>query len=114
MSNILEEIKETAAETLLDEELVSHGHHPRLGRIVLLLRNITVALAALLFLTSIFLHINRYLVKSIAYFLGGAAYIFEFLLLTDFFKEKVPHNEMFMVYCMGPLYFLLGIAYILQ
>jgi hypothetical protein len=110
----LEEIKEAAVETFTEEELISHGHHPRLAHIVLMLRNLAVLIAAVLFIVSIILHNSRYIFKSIAYFFGGAAYILEYLLLTDFLKEKVPHHELFMVYCLGPLYFLLGLSYIFQ
>lgn len=45
---------------------------------------------------------------------GAAAYVFECLLLTDCFKTKVPHKEMFMVYCLGPLYLIMGLGYILK
>ena len=48
-----------------------------------------------------------------AYFLGAGAYFGEFMLLTDCFTERVPHQEMFMAYCFGPLYLLLGMSYLL-
>ena len=37
----------------------------------------------------------------------------EVLLLTDCFRTRVPHSEMFMAYCFGPMYILLGISYLL-
>ena len=52
--------------------------------------------------------------KGVAYFCGAGAYVFECLLLTDCFKTKVPHKEMFMVYCLGPLYLIMGLGYILK
>ena len=35
------------------------------------------------------------------------------LLLTDCFSKRIPHREMFMAYCFGPLYILLGISYLI-
>ena len=43
-----------------------------------------------------------------------AAYCCEFLYLTKGFHEKIPHDEMFMVYCFAPLYLLLGLSYLLH
>lgn len=99
-------------EGLAEGELISHGHHKTLEHWFLLLRNIAVGGAALLFILSM-IHIpgsSSY--KAAAYFLGALAYFSEILLLTDCFSEKVPHREMFMAYCFGPLYVLLGISYL--
>ena len=51
--------------------------------------------------------------KGIAYFFGAAAYFCEIVLLTDCFTAKVPHKELFMAYCFGPMYILLGLSYLL-
>ena len=80
--------------------------------VILLLRNLAVGAAAALFLVSLFHLPCRYLLKAIAYFFGAAAYFCEILLLTDCFTQKVPHREMFMAYCFGPMYILLGISYL--
>ena len=53
------------------------------------------------------------LLKGIAYFFGAAAYFCEIVLLTDCFTAKVPHKELFMAYCFGPMYILLGLSYLL-
>ena len=101
-------------EGLQEEELIAEGHHQKADHIFLLLRNVAVSVALVLFLLSLF-HFPGYEVfKAVAYFFGAGAYIMEYLLLTDCFSRKVPHNEMFMVYCFGPLYILLGLGYLLH
>ena len=95
------------------DELHAHGHHKKLEHLFLLLRNISVALAVIFFLTSTFWHEKSHLFKSIGYFLGALAYLSEILLLTDFFRQKVPYREMFMAYCFGPLYVILGFSYLI-
>ena len=95
------------------DELHTHGHHEKLEHLFLLLRNISVALAVVFFLVSTFYHEKAHLLKSIGYFLGALAYFSEILLLTDFFHQKVPYKEMFMAYCFGPLYVILGFSYLI-
>ena len=51
---------------------------------------------------------------AIAYFCGAGAYVAEILILTDGFRRKVPQKELFMAYCFGPLYILLGLSYLLE
>ena len=109
--HLLEEIKHVVDATIPDMEELTHGLHPKIDYALLVLRNIFVAAAVVLFLLSIFFHLN--ILKAVAYFSGAAAYIFECLAVTDCFQTKVPHTEMFMVYCFGPLYILLGLNYIL-
>lgn len=121
MSDMLHEVEETVEnviheveEAIHDEETsIAHGHHPRLGRWILLGRNITVGLAAVLFFISLFHIPGAEILKAAAYFLGAVAYFSEILLMTDCFSEKVPHQEMFMAYCFGPMYILLGLSYLL-
>ncbi len=113
MPQILEQIKHTVDATIPDKEELTHGHHPKLAYFMLVLRNLLVTAAVLLFLLSLFLHNASHTLKAIAYFCGAGAYCFECLLLTDCFQAKVPHQEMFMIYCFGPLYLLLGVSYIL-
>ena len=63
---------------------------------------------------SFFMDEIYHILKAIAYFCGAVAYFLEILLLTDCFKKKVHHKELFMVYCLGPLYLLMGLNYILH
>ena len=100
-------------EGLSEEEVISHSTHKSLEHRVLLFRNITVALAVVLFLVSLFHFSFSHVLKSVAYFLGAAAYFSEFVLLKDCFTKRVPHQEMFMAYCFGPLYILLGLSYLM-
>lgn len=107
------EVLHDVLEGLSEEEVISHSHHKKLEHAVLLFRNIAVGLAVVLFLISLWHLPFRYTLKGIAYFLGAAAYFSEFVLLTDCFTERVPHQEMFMAYCFGPLYILLGLSYLM-
>lgn len=112
MPKLIENIKHTVDVTIPDKEELTHGLHPKTDYIFLILRNIFTAIAVLFFLSSLFMHGSHYLLKAIGYFCGAAAYIFECLAVTDCFHTKVPHTEMFMVYCFGPLYILMGLNYI--
>ena len=117
MSNALRQLAESVLElkeAFTEEELLAHSHHKRAEHVFLLARNTFVAVAALLFLISLFHVPNAYLIKAIAYFFGAGADFCEILLLTDCFSQKVPHREMFMAYCFGPMYILLGISYLLH
>lgn len=113
MPKLLKEWKEELVEALSEHDLLLESHHKRAEHIVLLIRNITVALALLLFLASLLHAPMEGLLKGVAYFFGAAAYLCEIVLLTDCFTEKVPHKELFMAYCFGPLYILLGLSYLL-
>ena len=116
MSNSLHKIEDAVhdiCDGLSEEELISHSHHKKLEHAILLVRNIAVAIAVVLFFLSLF-HIHAAsLCKAIAYFMGAGAYFSEILLLTDCFRTRVPHSEMFMAYCFGPMYILLGISYLM-
>lgn len=112
MSELLEKIKHTVDATVPDKEELTHGLHPKIDYTFLILRNVFVAAAALFFLISLFLHSSLNILRAIGYFCGAAAYIFECLAVTDCFQTKVPHTEMFMVYCFGPLYILMGLGYV--
>ncbi|MBR3692702.1 MAG: hypothetical protein IKL89_08430 [Clostridia bacterium] len=113
MSKFSKQIKHTIDLTVPELEEINEGLHPHIDFALLLLRNFFVAAAAILFLVEIFLHGGHTTLKAVAYLSGGLAYIFECLGVTDCFMKKVPHSEMFMVYCFGPLYVLMGLAYIL-
>ena len=60
-------------EAFCEEELLAASHHKRVEHTVLLLRNLAVAAASVLFFVSLFHVPSRYLLKAIAYFLGAAA-----------------------------------------
>lgn len=112
MPKIIEEIKHAVDYTIPEKEEIEHLRHPKVGYILIFLRNILCLAAVVLFVIALFLHDSHNVFKSIGYFSGAAAYIFEFLAATDCFKTKVPHTEMFMIYCFGPLYILMGFGYI--
>ena len=108
-----EEVIHDVIEGLSEEEVISHSVHKTAEHIALLIRNIAVGVAVALFLLSLCPFTFRYTLKAIAYFLGAAAYCAEFVILTDCFTTQVPHREMFMAYCFGPMYILLGLSYLL-
>ena len=112
MPKLIEKIKHTVDATIPDKEELTHGLHPKIDYALLVLRNVFVGLAVILFLTSLFWHSAYNVLKAAGYFCGAAAYVFECLAVTDCFQTKVPHTEMFMVYCFGPLYILMGLGYI--
>lgn len=114
MPKLLTKLKSGLREVFSERELLAESHHKRAERAFLHLRNTAVTLAAALFLGSLPHTGIRYLLKAIAYFFGAAAYLCEILLLTDCFTRKVPHRELFMAYCFGPVYLLLGISYLLH
>lgn len=113
MPKIIEQIKHTVDITIPDREELTHGLHPKIDYLLLVLRNIFVAAAVILFISAFFVGSIQNIIKAVGYFCGAAAYIFECLAVTDCFQTKVPHTEMFMVYCFGPLYLLMGFGYIL-
>jgi len=121
MSDVFHEVEEVVEDVIHEfadamhdeEESVAHSHHPKLEHWILLGRNISVSIAVVLFAISLFHIPFASLLKGIAYFLGAAAYFGEILLMTDCFSQNVPHQEMFMAYCFGPMYILLGLSYLL-
>lgn len=109
----VEEVLHDVVEGLSEHDFIERSHHKKLEHLVLLVRNIAVGIAVLLFLISLF-HIPYYhILKGVAYFLGAGAYFCEICLLTDCFTTRVEHHEMFMAYCFGPMYILLGLSYLL-
>jgi len=116
MSNLFEEIRETVEETFQEEELIAQSEHPKLEHGVLYIRNGAVLIAMVLFAIAILPILLPYtsILMAVGYFFGAAAYVAEILMLTDFFRVKVPNSEMFMAVCFGPMYILMGINYILH
>lgn len=90
--------------------------HIEHDRTLLLLRNVAVCIAALLFICtflpeSIFAHSGNHLLGAIAYLFGAVAYIMELLMLNNVFRTRVSFNEMFMPYVFGLLYIMMAIHY---
>ena len=113
LQDFAHKVKVTLISILDEDELISHSRHPQLERFFLTLRNIAAALAVFVFLLSLLTDLPIYTkLKAVGYFFGAAAYLFEMALLTDCFTEEVDHKEMFMAYCFGPLYVLMGISYL--
>ncbi len=111
MSKLTTQIKHSIDATIPDKEELTHGLHPKIDYALLILRNVFVGMAVIVFLLSFFLSDWYHLLTAIAYFLGAGSYFFECLAITDCFQTKVPHTEMFMIYCFGPLYILMGLRY---
>lgn len=112
MSKFLKKLKKTVDATIPDKEELTHGLHPIIDYILLILRNFFVTVAVMLFIISFFVPQYNNVFKASGYFFGAGAYLFECLAVTDCFQTKIPHTEMFMVYCFGPLYILMGLGYI--
>lgn len=113
MSKFVDRAKKTVFAAIPGLKDLSKAVHPKIDFLMLMLRNVCAGVAVSLFLIEFFLHGGHDTLKAVAYFIGAAAYIFECLAVTDCFKCKVRHTEMFMVYCFGPLYLLMGLDYIL-
>ena len=102
-----EEKKDFLAETELPEEEYDRE------KAWITLRNLFVVVAAILFLLSLILS-GKHVLRAVAYFFGAGAYLSELVMLTDGFTRQVPRDEAFMAFCFGPLYVLMGIAYLLE
>ena len=114
MSDIRHDIKEIIEEAILEHELIEESEHKSAEHIFLWVRNIAVLAAVILFVLSLLLHGCSHVLRGCGYILGAIAYIAELFMMTDCFSKKVPHKELFMAYCFGPLYILLGLAYFLE
>ena len=100
--------KKNAVYTITEDQSPEEA---RREHVMLVVRNLA---AAVLFLASFALADIHKLLRAAAYFLGAGAYFAEILVLTDGFRRKVPQKELFMAYCFGPLYILLGLSYLLE
>ena len=112
LSKCFRKFKRGVDVTSPDADELTKSIHPNRAYVLLYLRNLFIGVAAILFICSFFMDSVYHKLKAIAYFCGAVAYFIELLLLTDCFKKKVHHKEMFMVYCLGPLYILMGLYYI--
>ena len=113
MSKLTDELKEIVEDGILEKDLIEESTHKKLDEFLLIIRNMAVLAAVILFIVSLIIHETGHLLKGIAYFCGAGAYVAELFILTECFTKKMPHGEMFMVYCFGPLYILLGLSYLL-
>ena len=77
MAHLIEQIKHTVDATIPDKEELTHGLHPKIDYWLLILRNVFVSAAVVLFLVALIVHSHEHLLKAIAYFCGAAAYVFE-------------------------------------
>lgn len=107
-----EKVNETMTENLFTEHAFFDGQEKHTAtQLALRLRNTFVVLAAVLFLASFPMTAYPAL-RAAGYLFGALAYICEILVLTDCFRVKLSSNEMFMPYCFGPLYVIMGIGYL--
>ncbi len=113
MLHNIEELLQEINNTLVEEELIEQGGHKKLEKTALLIRNIAVLASFIIFIVSVFCPPYNNIIKAIAYFAGTVAYFCEIMLLTDCFSKKVAPSEMFMAYCFGPLYLIMGLSYLI-
>ena len=96
--------KKNAVYTITEDQSPEEA---RREHVMLVVRNLAAGAAAVLFLAS-------FALADIHKLLRAGAYFAEILVLTDGFRRKVPQKELFMAYCFGPLYILLGLSYLLE
>ncbi len=75
------------------------------------IRNITVAIAAILWIISFKESSYEHLLRGMGYIFGALAYLSELIMMTDGFK-KFDHKELFMAYCFFPIYILMAMSYL--
>lgn len=105
------EVESTLSELFGDEEILAAQSKCFSTQVMLRVRNVMVVLAAVLFLASFAFRAYAVL-RAVGYLFGALAYICEIFVLTDCFQVKIPHNELFMPYCFGPLYLIMGVGYL--
>ena len=97
-----------------DEDLLVGKGKSTPAQIALRFRNVMVLLAAILFLLSF--ASDRYpILRAVGYLFGAIAAQGIAIMIekkVDCFKVKIPHNELFMPYCFGPLYLIMGVGYL--
>ena len=111
MSQFLNDFTNAVKDIATEHDVIKHSKHKNRETIVLYVRNAIVCVATILFLVALFPVDHTGILRGCAYILGSLAYVSEIFLLTDFFSTKVPHREMFMIYCFAPLYIMMGISY---
>ena len=114
VEDVMEDVAEGIEEIANEPELMAESTHPKWEHFFLRVRNVAVTVAVVLFISSLFMEEYSHTLKAVAYFFGSAAYFSEIFMMTDLFSKKMPAREMFMAYCFGPLYILLGISYLLE
>lgn len=113
MGEMKNELKKAIKEGIFERRMIAESSHKVLEHFFLWVRNVAAAIAVIFFIISLFPLQHGYWVRGMGYILGAVAYFSELLMMTDCFTKKVHHKELFMVYCFGPLYILLGISYFL-
>lgn len=95
-----------------------HVHKLHFEDVVLLLRNLFVSIATLLFVASLLpdsvLGEAGHYLRGAAYCIGACAYVTEILDLTHNFHKHQSAKVMYMPVVFGALYILLGIRYFLH
>lgn len=114
MNHLLNDLSTAVKDIITEHEIIEHSKHKKRETFILYVRNIIVCATTVLFLISLFPVSHIGVLRGCAYILGAMAYFCEILLLTDFFSAKLPHRELFMVYCFSPLYILMGISYFIS
>ncbi len=107
----MQDLEEREVSYSIDEEKAEPWS---VEHVLTITRNIMAGMAAVLFLASFALEEVHLLLRGIGYFCGAGAYFSEILALTDGFSKKIPKHELFMAFCFGPLYLLMGLSYMLE
>ena len=102
MSEFLEQIEHVVDSILPDKDELVHKEHPKTDYIMLIVRNLLVGVATVFFLLSFFFEDAHHILRAVGYFSGAG------------FRVRVAHKELFMVYCLGPLYLIMGLGYVLK
>lgn len=109
----IENVENEIEELFDDDEFIDNSHFHAIAEFVVWGRNVAVLIALILFLITIFNH-DLTKLRAAAYMCGAVAYFFETVEMTEYFKHRPPLKEMFMVYCFGPLYIIMGISYLVH
>ena len=114
MAKLLEEWKEDLVEALTEHDLLLGSKHQKIEHAVLLVRNIAVGAALVLFIASLLHAPMEALLKGSRISFGAAAYFCEIVLLTDCFTAKgAAQGSCSWPIASGPMYILLGLSYLL-
>lgn len=115
IKEVEEDVKEVVEEIVTEKELIEESEHKETEEKLLVIRNIAVCIAMILFVVSLFHGVAHHeIVRGIGYIFGAGAYFTELLMMTDCFRAKLDHKELFMAYCFFPMYLIFAITYILE
>lgn len=111
----VKDVKEIIEEIVSEKELIEESEDKETEEKLLRIRNIAVCIAMILFIISLFHGVAHHeIIRGIGYIFGAGAYFTELLMMTDCFKAKLDHKELFMAYCFFPMYLIFAITYILE